>query len=149
MSKKEEAQEFLKKMRSCRAQPLYSKLDESQRGIGFVLVYLSEAKGETIAGDLARELNVSTARIAALLRQMEKNGLIERRRSETDARQTVVEITREGIEYSEKIKERILEQTELLLEKVGKDDLNEFIRISQKIKKVLEEQIEQKGDREC
>lgn len=139
MSKREDALEFLQKMRSCRPQPFYSKLDESRRGTGFVLAYLREAKGEVIAGDLARELNVSTARIAALLRKMEKNGLILRRRSETDARQTVVEITEAGTEYSDKIREQILEKTELLLEKVGKEDLNEFIRISQKIKKALEE----------
>ena len=139
MSKREDAQQFLKSMRSCRPQPLYSKLDESQRGTGFVLAYLREAKGEIIAGDLARELNVSTARIAALLRKMEKNGLIERHHSETDARQTVVKITPVGIEYSDGIMEQVLEKTQLLLEKVGKDDLNEFVRISLKIKKALEE----------
>lgn len=140
MSKSEEAAEFLQKMRSCRPQPFYSKLNESQRGIGFVLAYLREANGEVIAGDLARELGVSTARIAALLGKMEKNGLIERRRSKEDARQTVVELTAAGKECCDKIKKQLLEKTELLLEKVGKDDLNEFIRISQKIKKALEEQ---------
>ena len=140
MSKREDAQEFLQKMRLCRPQPLYSKLNESQRGIGFVLAYLREANGEVIAGDLARELGVSTARIAALLGKMEKNGLIERRRSKEDARQTVVELTAAGVDCCDKIKEQLLEKTQLLLEKVGKDDLNEFVRISQKIKKALEEQ---------
>ena len=139
MSKREDAQEFLKKMRSCRPQPFYSRLDESQRGVGFVLCYLSEAKDEVIAGDLARELNVSTARIAALLKTMEKNGLIERHHAKADARQTVVEITPAGTEYSDKIKEQIFKKAELLLEKVGKEDMNEFIRISLKIKKALEE----------
>ena len=139
MTKKEEAQEFLQKMRFCRPQPLYSKLDESQRGTGFVLAYLRQAEGEVIAGDLARELGVSTARIAALLKKMEKNGLVERHHAKADARQTVVEITQAGTEYSDKIKEHILEKAELLLEKVGKEDLDEFIRISQKIKKALEE----------
>ena len=139
MSKKEDAEEFLQKMRSCRVRPFYSKLDESQRGTGFVIAYLSEADGEVIAGDLARELNVSTARIAALLRKMEKDGLIRRHRAQTDARQTVVEITQKGIECSDMMKEQILEKAELLIEKVGKDDLNEFVRISKKIKQALEE----------
>lgn len=139
MCKKEDAQEFLRQMRSCRVRPLYSKLDESQRGTGFVIAYLSEAEGRVIAGDLARELNVSTARIAALLRKMEKDGLIRRCRAQTDARQIVVEITQAGIEYSDMMKAQILEKAMLLLEKVGKDDLNEFIRISKKIKQALEE----------
>ena len=139
MGNKEDAQKFLQEMRSCRVRPFYSKLDESQRGTGFVIAYLSEAEGRVIAGDLARELNVSTARIAALLRKMEKDGLIRRCRAQTDARQIVVEITQAGIEYSDMRKEQILEKATLLLEKVGKDDLNEFIRISKKIKQALEE----------
>ena len=140
MGKREDAREFLQKMSLCRPRPFYSKLDEGQRGIGFVLGYLREASGEVIAGDLARELNVSTARIAALLRKMEKNGLIQRHAAQADARQTVVEITAAGMEYSDKIMEQLLEKTELLIEKVGKDDLNEFVRISKKIKKALEEE---------
>ena len=140
MSKREDARKFLQKMRLCRPKPFYSKLDEGQRGIGFVLEYLREAKVEVIAGDLARELNVSTARIAALLRKMEKNGLIQRHAAQADARQTVVEITQAGMEYSDKIMEQLLEKTELLIEKVGKDDLDEFVRISRKIKKALEEE---------
>lgn len=149
MGKREDAQEFLRKMRSCRPNPLYIRLNESQRGIGFVLDYLRETQGEVIAGDLARELGVSTARIAALLKKMEKNGLIKRHSSSTDARQTVVEITVAGTEYSDKVKEQILEKTELLMEKVGREDLNEFIRISQKIKNSLEEEEKRKGEREC
>lgn len=139
MTSREDAQEFLRKLRSCRAKSFFGKMDESQRGIGFILVYLEEATGEVIAGDLARELNVSTARIAALLKTMEKNGLIIRYRSSADARQTVVEITGEGREYTRQMKEQIIEKAEMLIEKVGKEELEEFIRISRKIKEALEE----------
>lgn len=139
MGTREDAQEMLHKLHACRSKSFFSKIDESQKGIGFVLVYLQEANHEVIAGDLARELNVSTARIAALLRKMEKSGLIVRYRSAVDARQTVVEITQEGCAYVDKIKEQILVRMELLLEKVGREDMEEFIRISQKIKDVFDE----------
>ena len=59
----------------------------------FVLAYLTQADGEVIAGDIARKLGVSTARVAALLKAMEKNGLVTRHASPADARRTVVEIT--------------------------------------------------------
>lgn len=139
MDSRQEAQEFLCKLHSCWAKSFFGKVDESQKGIGFVLVYLEGAKQEVIAGDLARELNVSTARIAALLKTMEKNGLIIRYHSSSDARQTVVEITQAGIDYVNKMKEQVLEKVELLLEKVGRKDMEEFIRISHKIKETLEE----------
>lgn len=139
MSTREEAQEMLHKLRACRSKSVFGKIDESQKGIGFVLVYLQEANHEVIAGDLARELGVSTARIAALLRKMEKNGLIVRYRSAEDARQTVVQITQEGSAYVDKMKEQMLIKMELLIEKVGRKDLEEFIRISHKIKETFDE----------
>lgn len=139
MSTREEAQEMLHKLRACRSKSVFGKIDESQKGIGFVLVYLQEANHEVIAGDLARELEVSTARIAALLRKMEKNGLIVRYRSAEDARQTVVQITQEGSAYVDKMKEQMLIKMELLIEKVGRKDLEEFIRISHKIKETFDE----------
>ena len=140
MSTREDAQEMLHKLRACRSKAFLGEIDESQKGIGFVLVFLQEANQKVIAGDLARELNVSTARIAALLRKMEKNGLIVRYHSSVDARQTVVEITQQGTAYVDKMKEQILIKMELLLEKIGRKDMEEFIRISHKIKDVFEEQ---------
>lgn len=139
MGKREDAQEMLHKLRACRSKSVFGKIDESQKGIGFVLVYLQESDHEVIAGELAKKLNVSTARISALLRKMEKNGLIVRYRSPVDARQTVVEITEEGNAYVDKMKEQILMKMELLLEKVGKEDMEEFIRISRKIKEAFDE----------
>ena len=139
MDTREEALEMLHKLRACRSKSVFGKIDESQKGIGFVLVYLQEANHEVIAGDLARELGVSTARIAALLRKMEKNGLIVRYRSAMDARQTVVEITPEGNIYADRMKEQMLRKMELLIEKVGRKDLEEFIRISHKIKETFDE----------
>lgn len=139
MSTREDAREMLSRFRACRSKSFYGKMDESQRGIGFVLAYLQEAEREVIAGDLARELGVSTARIAALLRKMESHKLIVRYRSPADARQTVVEITEEGSAYVDRVKEQMLLKMELLLEKVGKEDMEEFIRISHKIKEAFDE----------
>ena len=139
MSTREEALELLLKLRSCRPRSFFGKVDESQRGTGFVLGYLRESEHEVVSGELARELGVSTARIAALLKTMEKNGLIVRQRSAEDARRTVVKITRAGIEYNERIREFIISRMELLIEKVGAEELEEFIRISDKIRDALGE----------
>lgn len=139
MSTRNEARELLLKMRSCRPRSFFGKVDESRSGTGFVLNYLRESDHEVVAGELSRELGVSTARIAALLKTMEKNGLIVRQSSAEDARLTVVKITREGIEYDDRIWEFIVSQMELLIKKVGREELEEFIRISYKIREALGE----------
>lgn len=139
MVTREEAQEFLLRLRSCRAKSFFGKIDESQKGVGFVLVYLEEATGEVNAGDLAKKLNVSTARIAVLLKKMEKQGLITRHNSPEDARRTVIAITPKGTSHINAVKEHILEKIQLLMEKIGKEDMEEFLRISKKIKEVLDD----------
>lgn len=139
MRTREEAQAILNQIHACRPKSFFGKLDDSLRGMNFVLVYLKEAQHEVLAGELAKELNVSTARIAALLKAMEKNKLIVREHSRSDARQTVVKITQTGIAQAEQTKNQILDKIELLLVKIGKEELTEFIRLSNKIKEVLEE----------
>lgn len=54
---------------------------------------LEQADEVVYASGLSKKLNVSTARIAALLKRMEQNGLITRYTSPVDARRTIVEIT--------------------------------------------------------
>ena len=112
-------------------------MDRTRKGKGFILAYLEEANSEVLAGDLAKEMGVSTARIAALLKTMDKEGLISRCNSPQDARRTIVKITPAGIQWINEAREQIVQNMELLLDKVGKDDLEEFIRVSRKIGSVM------------
>lgn len=137
MSNREEAKAFLQEMCSCSPKPLFHKMEEVDRGTGFVLAYLEGSDGEVFAGDLAKELKVSTARIAALLNKLEEKGLVERSRSAQDARRTVVKITPKGTAYTAEIREQILNKVEILFDKVGKEDLKEFLRICAKITQAL------------
>ena len=139
MELREDAIALLHELCSGLPGPLYNKVEESQKGVGFVLAYLVKSNGEVIAGDFAREMSVSTARVAVLLKTMEKNGLVTRRSSSSDARRTVVTLTQAGRARADEIREQMLQRIELLLEKVGKEDLDEFIRISRRIKEAMAE----------
>ncbi len=139
MDVKSDAEELMEKFRSCAPKKFFSSVEEAERGIGFILVFLYKSDGEVIAGDIAREMNVTTARVAALLKKMEKNGLITRECSLNDGRRTVVKITGKGTAAVLRKREELLKRTELLIEKVGKKDLEDFIRISQKIRDALGE----------
>lgn len=131
--------EILEQFPPCVPRDFFSRLDELYRGTGFLLVYLDMAEGEVCAGDIAKEMGVSTARIAAILKKMEKSGFIQRQTATDDARKTVVTLTRLGRTWIQKTKDQMLDRMELLLERVGKEDVWEFIRLSQKIKAAMDE----------
>ena len=137
MSTREDAQGFLNRLISCMPRGYYHDLEATERGAGFVLCYLRWAETEVIAGDFSKMLHVSTARIAALLKKMEQSGLLTRHSSSKDARQTVVEITPAGIALADKLTEQALKEVGLLLDEIGEEDLNAFIRVSQRIRGVL------------
>lgn len=137
MNQREKAIELIHKMRPSRSD-FINQLNMTDRGIHFILGYLEEAKGKVIAGDLAKQLNVSTARIAVLIKKMESRDLIRTYNSPEDARKTVIEITAIGKEQAEAFKEELILGMEKLIEVVGVEDIEEFIRISIKIKEAIE-----------
>ena len=130
MSTREDAQVFMEKLYSCIPRFFYSEIETIQRGFGFILNYLEQADREVNAGDLSKKMNVSTARIAALLKRMEQNGLIMRHASQEDARRTVVTITPAGTALVDEMREQTLQKIELLLNQISRDDLETYIQIS-------------------
>lgn len=139
MTKREEAMEVLDQLRTCVPRDFFTRLDELHKGTGFLLAYLDMAEGEVCAGDIAKEMNVSTARIAVILKKMENSGFILRQTAADDARKTVVTLTKLGRAWIQKTKDQMLNRVELLLERVDKEDVWEFIRLSQKIKAAMDE----------
>ena len=139
MSKREDAEAFLAMLYSSIPRSFYSELEAAQRGFCFVLDYLENAEGEVVAGDIAKKLNVSSARIAVLLKKMEKHGFITRHTSSEDARRIILEITPAGVAFVDDMRERTLKKVELLLEQVSKEDLETYVRISHQIRKAMEE----------
>ncbi len=139
MDHRKEIIDLLREIYTCSPRKFFRQIDGSQQGINFVLAFLVKADGKVTPGDIAKGLNVSTARIAVILNKMEKNNLIIRHTSTEDARQIEVEITPEGITRAAEIRKQILKKIDILLDKVGYEELREFILISQKIKNALEE----------
>ena len=138
MSTREDAKAFLIKLCSCMPRSCYSKLEATQRGYGFILDYLEQTDGEMSTRDFAEKLNVSPARITALLNKMEKSGFITRRTSSKDARRIIIEITPEGIAFVDNLREQTLSKVAQMLDRVGKENIETYIKISQQIKEAME-----------
>lgn len=65
-----------------------------------VLLVLWEHKAFTV-GQIASTLMLNTNTVTPLLKRMEKTGLLERKRSETDERQVLVSLSQKGLQLRE------------------------------------------------
>ncbi len=116
------------------------QINKKNEGLGFIVGYLYNNRDKAVyAGDLARVSGVSTARIAAALKKLEQLGLIQRAMSEKDYRKTVVSLTSKGVKKAEEGKIGMISYTSRLIEKVGRDDMEELLRILAGIKGAVSE----------
>lgn len=61
-----------------------------------ILCILQESKRDIVAGELAKQMRVSTARIAKALNTLESKNYIRRESEKSDERKVVIRLTREG-----------------------------------------------------
>lgn len=114
-----------------------NQMSVGERGI---LNYLRYVRDGALAGDLSRDLGITTGRTASALKSLEKKGLIARDAAEEDRRCVVVQITPSGIEAAETLRRQVLEHTEWMLRTLGEDDARAYVRI---VKRIVEFQAEQ------
>lgn len=97
------------------------------------LNYLSANGNRAYPKDISKALMLTTARIAALLKVLEKRNLITRTPDPDDNRQTIVELTETGISIIEERKKEIIDKTAKMLEFLGEEDAKAYIRIQKRL----------------
>lgn len=116
------------------------------KGENFLLSYLSDNGGKGTPGKLAEALNVSPARIAAILRSLEIKKLVKRGSDGEDKRRVVVEITEKGTEWVKAARDEITRQAFELFDRLGEQDVMELSRILKKMMKTEEVKNEGKSE---
>ena len=109
--------------------PINQELSALDRGTFFALNYLMLHNHSAYPKDLSRSMGVSSARVAALLNHLEKEGFIQRRPDLKDNRQVIVSITDKGIQAICQKRERILDMIAQALESLGLEDAQTLLRI--------------------
>ena len=112
----------------------FRRMDETQAGIGAVLRLLHTSEEEITAGKISEVLNISTARVAVLIRKMAAKGLITKARSSADARVTMVGLTELGVRTVEGMRREMYQQVGLVIDAVGEERLREFLKIAAEIR---------------
>ena len=113
--------------------PASQQLSHMVKGEMFVLNYLITHKSIVHPKELSEKMAVTTARIASLLNHMEGKRLICRYTDPEDSRQVVVVLTDEGKKAIQSVRAKVISYVSAMLEDLGPDDAEAYIRIQKKI----------------
>ncbi len=133
MDYKKMAEEFLMIRAEQLKVPANQQISKIVKGELFVLNYLATHHNSVYPKVLSREMVVSTARIAVILNQMEDKKWIIRKNDPEDNRQILVSLTEKGWEIIEQQRVEIIRTVAQMLEKLGPEDAEEFLRIQRRI----------------
>jgi DNA-binding MarR family transcriptional regulator/GNAT superfamily N-acetyltransferase len=108
------------------------------------VLYELDHREEITATDLSRELGLDAGYLSRILRGFEKNQLIVRRSSETDARQSIVSLSDKGRQAFAALNERASEAIERLLKVLSAGEQSQLIEAMTKIESLLGDERDRK-----
>ena len=109
------------------------RMDEHMRGEIFALDFLASCDTEVHPKDISRALSLTSARIAAILNSLEKQGCLIRTPDPDDSRQLIVCLTDAGRELVAERRKALLKRTASMLEALGEEDAQNYVRIQKKL----------------
>lgn len=134
MASEEQILRVFNELNKCNPLEFVQSINETVVGIGAVLRCLNEADEAVTAGKLSEVLNVSTARIAALLKKMVAKGLITRERDAEDRRVVVIRLTELGESKAQEMHNNMLRNLGHVIDVVGEERMLEYMEISSEIR---------------
>ncbi|MDP4291091.1 MAG: transcriptional regulator [Bacteroidota bacterium] len=121
--------ELWKNMHDLKNSDPIKNMFSSMQGSTLVLHYLLKNNCVAFPNEISKYMSISTARIAATLRNLEKKGYITREIDVNDRRQVIVTLTPLGKEVVEKNCQKMLDISRQTLESLGEHDAKELVRI--------------------
>jgi len=109
-------------------------LTSSQFDILSAIDHFSKIRTEIIQMDLSEKANIDPMTTSTILRNLEKKGLITRRRNTINTRTVLVELTREGTDTLKKATKQIRQISKKIYENVDEEWLKiQLMKISDKL----------------
>jgi DNA-binding MarR family transcriptional regulator len=138
MEIEQKAIEYLDLFRDCKFSELQHPFLGTDCGMGFILIYLGRLGKEVTAKELSRQMDVSMARITSLVKKMEERALIIRTISKDDGRVAFINLTEKGRLEAKKAYEFSLSIVKTLIQQLGIEQIDAFIKTASNIKNVLD-----------
>ncbi len=141
MATREYTLSVLERLHGKTSEDVVRKFNDDNAGISCMLKYLQEVGKPVSAGEISRHMHVSTARISVLLKKMSERNFIIRGNSSEDARRLMISLSEKGKAECLRRKEEMIDIFSRIIDEIGEERMEEFISISQDIKKVVNEEI--------
>lgn len=103
------------------------------RGEVLALNYLAANGNRVYPKDMSRALMLTTARVAAMLKSLEGQGMVTRTPDPTDSRQVIVTLTEKGAALVEERRAGLIRSVAKMLEALGEEDAKAYVRIQAKL----------------
>jgi MarR family transcriptional regulator, organic hydroperoxide resistance regulator len=138
MKNEEFVNKILEEMKKTMPPKLHDENDVSIKGENAIIGTLHFFKNGLSSGELSQKLDVSTARIAAAVNNLEYKGFVKRKIDSVDKRKIIVSLTEDGdkrfIEFENNLRKRLL----LITNELGQEKVKEYIETMKQIKDILE-----------
>lgn len=138
MATREQIEILIEQLKKAPPSEHFRNIDRNTAGIRAILNYLHQTEDKVTAGKISEHMNVSTARVAVLLKKMVAKGLIEKENDSADGRVVVVKLSEQGKEAAAKLKEDIYHHMGEMIDRVGMERMLEFAAISNEIHSVMQ-----------
>ena len=106
---------------------------------GGIIMYLMGENGPHYQRDIEKHFNIRRSTATGILRNMERDGLIERTPDDKDARLKTITLTEKGRLSMERFSSRIDELEAKLTRDISQDELERFLAVILKMKENLSE----------
>ncbi len=131
--KEELSQQFLLMFQKGHTRPHPPVPSEKMRGAPMILHYIKTHDGAVSPSEISRQMGTSTARITAVLGNLEKKGLIVRSMDESDRRKIRITLTEKGQQHVQKMEQDIVAAVQNLVEYLGEEDARSAIHLMERL----------------
>lgn len=129
----EKVKEFVNIFSTKCSQEILKLMETAYKGKLMILKVLACDNKEYTAGDLAKVLNVSTARIATAINSLESKGYVLRNRPAHDGRKVIIAITDTGVQALQKYSSAVNVTMQDLFGRLTDEELKTFIILCKKL----------------
>lgn len=115
----------------------HKQINDSVRGENMALGFIKSEGGSTYPKDIELAMGISSARVAAIIKKLEKRELVTRTGDKIDRRKTLVSLTGKGEKVAKKTEDKIMYALGQMFDALGEEDSENFVRIIDKLIKNL------------
>lgn len=136
------AAEMLKTFEDINMENVLNRLKLSLKGENAIIMLLNDYGGRATPGKLSERTDFTAARLSAIIKSLENKGIVERFQNADDKRSAYIALTADGYEHYIRLRAEIISNALTIIEQLGEEDVNEFLRIAKRLVNIVNTHIE-------